>query len=808
MHYSLKKQIPTFIFFLFVFVNTTFAQNKALVKGKVVDKQTNEALSYANVRIFKSADNKVITGSISNENGAFSIDLAFGEYYALIEFMGYKAIKTALFSLSKEQPSKDLGILQAESVSNQLLEVEVRGEKSTMELALDKRVFNVGKDLANAGGTASDILTNIPSVAVDPDGAIKLRGSDNVRILIDGKPSGLVSFKGGAGLQSLQASMIERVEVITNPSARYEAEGMAGIINIILKKDKKQGFNGSFDVITGYPVNQGLGLNLNYRHRKVNFFINYGIAYRITPNIAHTYQEVYGKDTTTISDQDRNGRLRGFNNNIQGGLDYYFTDKSYLTASYLFRRSDARRLTDLVYKDFINSTNNLIRTTYRTQDETEAEPNSEYALTYRKDFDKKNHTFSAEVRFLDNWERSDQLFTQNAFFKDGSIDSKQTVLQNSLNDEYEKQWLFQIDYSQPIGKEGKVETGLRSSFRDMVNDYVVNQKNDQGVFVPLPGLKNYFIYNENINAWYGIVGNKTRKLSYQMGLRAEWTDVKTTLRETNEVNPRKYTNLFPSAHISYELPLENAIQLSYSRRVRRPFYNDLSPFATFSDSRNFFGGNPNLNPEFTNAFEIGHVKYLKNGSLSSSFFFRDTKDKIQTIRRVDALGFATTRPENLKGEQSLGVEMASQINLKKWWKSDFSFSFFQAKIDGSNIDEAYLRETYSWFVRHTSRFSLPNKWDLQLRGNYEAPQKTVQGRRLALYYVDFSVSKDVFKGKGTLNLNIMDIFNSRISRFVTEGDNFYTDGRSQFRRRQINLTLNYRIKNAKKVKSIISDETN
>lgn len=799
--------------FLFAFISILvsiplYSQNKATISGKVIDSKTSEIMSYASIRVLDAKTDKLITGGITTEKGTFSLQVPYGIYVVATEFMGYKIWKSDMLTLDKSNAAINLGTILLQTQSQQLTEVEVRAEKSTMEMALDKRVFNVGKDLANAGGTASDILTNIPSVSVEPDGGIKLRGSDNVRILIDGKPSGLVSFKGGAGLQSLQASMIERVEVITNPSARYEAEGMAGIINIVLKKDKKQGFNGSFDVITGYPVNEGLGINMNYRHQKLNFFLNYGIAYRITPNIAHNFQQVFNGDTTVISDQDRNGNLKGFNNNIQGGLDYFFSEKSYLTASYLFRRSDARRITDLTYRDYYNSLSNLIRTTYRQQDEKETEPNSEYALTYRRDFDKKNHSFSAEVRYIDNWERSDQLFTQNAFMPNGSIDKAQTLLQNSLNDEYEKQWLFQTDYSKPIHKDGKVEVGARANFRDMVNDYVVNQQNENGVFVPLPGLKNYFIYTENINAVYGIVGDKYKKLSYQIGLRAEWTNVKTTLRETNEVNPRNYSNLFPSAHIAWEMPNENSLQLSFSRRVRRPFYNDLSPFATFSDSRNFFGGNPNLNPEFTNAFEIGHIKYFKFGSLSSSLFYRDTKDKIQTIRSVNDLGFATTRPENLTGEKSFGLDIASQVNFYQWWKSDFSFSIFNADMDGSNIDENYKRNTQSWFARHTSKFSLPNRLDIQVRANYEAPQKTVQGRRLSMYYIDFSVSKEVFQGKGTLNLNIMDIFNTRVSRFVTEGANFITDGSSQFRRRQINLTLNYRIKNAKKVKSIISDETN
>ncbi len=807
MFISYKKSILLLIISFFTFQN--FAQNaKAKLGGTVIDAQTNAALSFSSIRILGENDAKLVAGNIADEAGKFSLSVPFGSYYAVIEFVGYKAFKTNVFNLSKENNQIDLGQIKVTSSSQNLTEVEVRAEKSSMELTLDKKVFNVGKDLANAGGSASDVLMNIPSVSVDPEGGVKLRGNDNVRILIDGKPSGLVSFKGGAGLQSLQSSMIERVEIITNPSARYEAEGMAGIINIILKKDRNQGFNASIEGVLGNPTNYGLGANLNYRHKKVNFFLNYGLTYRVSPNVGSLYQEVRAIDTLKISAQERNGTLEGFNNNIRGGLDYFFNDKNIITASYLFKRSDAHRITNLTYLDYLNTRSNLIRTTSRSQDETEDEPNSEYTLTYKKDFTKKGQNLSAEIKFIDNWERSNQLFTQNAFKANGVVDAEQTLIQNSLNDEFEKNWIYQLDYQQPIGKDGKFETGLRSSFRDMVNDFTVGQKNESGVFETVPGLKNYFIYNENISAVYGILGNKTKKFSYQAGLRAELTDVKTTLRETQEINPRKYTNLFPSLHFTYDLPKQNALQLSYSKRVRRPFYNDLSPFSTFADSRNFFSGNPNLNPEFTNAFELGHIKYYDKGSLSSSVYFRDTQDKIQSIRRVNNQGFATTRPENLTNEKSYGAEMASQFNVQKWWKLDLSFNFFKADIDGTNIDKTYLRETYTWFVRQSSRFALVKGFDIQLRANYEAAQKTVQGKRLPLYYFDFSASKDVFKGKGTLNLNALDIFNTRRMRFITEGENFLSENNSQFRRRQINLTLNYRInqaKNAKKAKSLIEE---
>ncbi len=768
-----------------------------MFKGVVIDSATGKGLDAASIQVFDAQSKKLIAGKVSEGDGRFEFNLQTGAYVAEVNYTGYNLFVVKRFDLSAQHPLADVGNIVLKAVGNLLDEVVVQAEKSSMTLSLDKKIFNVGRDLANAGGTAADILSNIPSVSVDPEGAIKLRGSDNVRILIDGKPSGLVSFKGGSGLQQLQASMIERVEIITNPSARYEAEGMAGILNIILKKDKRQGFNASFEVTTGYPTNLGAAANLNYRHRRVNFFINYGIAYRRQPARGSMYQELYERDTTFVLQQASDATITGFNNNIRGGLDFYFTESSVLTASYLFRRSDASRITDIRYDDYIFSKARMIGTSTRRQDEDEIEPNSEYSLIYKKSFARKGHELTGEVKFLDNWENSDQTFTQRFFAPNGNEDKTRSLLQKSVNDEFEKQLLFQVDYVRPIASEGKIETGVRSSFRDMTNDYIVTQENANGGFDPLPGLDNIFLYKENIHAVYGIVANKSNKLSYQAGLRAEWTDVKTVLKETNQENPRNYMNLFPSAHVTLELPKEHALQLSYSRRVRRPFYNDLSPFMTFSDSRNFSAGNPDLDPEFSDVIELGHIKYFNKGTLTSSIYYRNTNGKIDRIRSVDEQGNSITLPQNLNNEKAMGLELTSNYTPYKWWKLDFNANLFYADIDGSNIVKSYGTSTYSWFVRQTSRFTLAPAFDMQLRGNYEAPQRTAQGRRKSMYYFDYSVSKDVFKGNGTLNLSVLDIFNTRKSRNITEGVNFYSEGTYQGRRRQVNLTLNYRIKQSK-----------
>lgn len=778
-------------------------QVNRILRGRVIDSAGNLPLAGATIQLLKTGRKTPVAGTISGADGRFRLETGNGEYEVLWEYAGYQPRRSATFRLNDANPEKDLGDIRLTPAVAVLQEVVVQAEKSSMQLALDRKIFNVGKDLANAGGSASDILMNIPSVSVDPEGSVKLRGSDNVRILIDGKPSGLVSIKGGSGLNNLQAAMVERVEIITNPSARYEAEGNAGIINIILKKDRRQGFNGSFEVIGGQPVNYGLAANLNYRKDKINFFLNYGVAYRIQPTRGRMTQELYGKDTLRIMKQQDEAELLGFNNNIRAGLDYFFTEKSVLTLAYLYRRSQGNRRRSFVYDDYLFDLNNLQSRQGRTQDEDETEPNTEITVNYKRSFAQKGHELTAEVKYLDYWENSDQTFEQWPQISGGRpVTTSTRTIQRSLNDEWEKQYLLQLDYVKPIGSEGKFETGLRTSFRNMVNDYVVSERNAAGSYVPLPGLDNIFEYDENIHAAYAILGNRNGKLSYQSGLRAEWTDVTTILRETGQRNPRSYGNLFPSAHLTYNLPNDHGIQLSYSRRVRRPVYNDLSPYATFSDARNFNGGNPDLDPEFSDVFEIGHLKSFPKGAFSASVYFRNTTEKIERIRQVDKQGNAFTQPQNLLGEKAYGIEATGSATPRKWWKLDANINFFHARVDGSNILSAYKRETFSWFARQTSRFSLKHDLDIQLRMNYEARQRLVQGSRKGYFFTDLSFSKDILAQRGTLTLNVMDVFNSRKIFYIIEGPGFHTDALMGFRPRQVNMTFTYRIRQAKGTKTV------
>ena len=792
--------------------NTSIAQTgaKGKLTGKTIDEATQEIIPFSSIRLMSGNPQKAIAGGIGNEKGDFVVEAAYGTYDLIIESVGFEPITLKNQILSKEKSSINLGTIKIKSSTKTLAEVTVKGQKASMELALDKRIFNVGTDLANKGATAAEILGNLPSVQVDGEGGVRLRGSENVRILVDGKPSTMVGMSGG-GLAGLQGNLIDKVEIITNPSARYEAEGMAGIINIVLKKNTTQGFNAAFESTTGYPENFGATAILNYRKDKLNFFVNYGLLYRRSPGRSNIYQEIYVPGQTNYTRQNNKNNVTGTVNNVRGGADYFFNEKTILTGSYIFRRMDTERISDFHYDDYQKSLSNLYAVTDRQQVETEAEPNSEYALTFKKSFAKKGKDFTADLRYLNYWEKSDQTYTQVGKKADGKSWPENSKIQRAVNDEFENQWILTADYVNPVGKNAKIETGLRTSFRDMINDYIVTEKLPNGLFEVMPGFLNKFIYKENISAAYAIFGNKINKFSYQLGIRGEVTDIQTELEKTAEKNPRNYANLFPSMHFTYAVSPEKSFQLGYSRRVRRPTYNELSPFVTYSDNRNYFSGNPDLNPEFTDSYDLGGLKYLESGTLSASLYYRNTTGKIEQIRSVDANGYSTRLPFNFSNMQSMGAEFTSSNNLTKAWKADLSLNLFRAITDARNLDASFYSDTYSWFVRHTSRVKLGAGVDAQIRANYEAPQKTPQGSRGYMSWMDLSASKDIMDGNGTITFNVLDVFSSRIMRSEIKGVGFFTEAEMQGRLTQFNFTFNYRFKTTKqaaKQRRSMMDEDN
>lgn len=767
------------------------------ITGRVVNEGTNQPLGYATITLYNAADSTLITGGVTDDAGAFAIEIKPGNYYAEITFLSYQTKIVNNIQLTEAKPSADLGTITLGADATTLSEIEVTAEKSHLQMSLDKRVFNVGKDLANSGGTATEVLDNIPSVAVDVEGNVSLRGSGGVRILVNGKPSGLVGIGNTDGLRNIPADMIERVEVVTNPSARYEAEGMSGIINIILKKEQTLGVNGSFSVNAGYPDNYGSSVNLNYRHEKLNLFANYSASYRKNPGGGFTFQQFSNSDSLFITEQRSDRERGGFSNSFRSGLDYFFNDNNILTAAFSYRMSTDENITKNEYRDFLNGLNNPTGISVRRDLEKETEPNLEYNLTFRRTFERQGHELVADIRYQDNIEKENSNITESFFTPEFTRIDVPDLFQYSYNKEAEKSLIAQLDYVQPFAKDGKFEMGLRGALRRIDNDYRVEELIDYQWQI-LPGLSNNFNYEEDVYAAYAIYGNKYGKVSVQTGLRAELSDITTQLIQTNEVNNRDYFNLFPSVHVGYELSNDNSLQISYSRRINRPRFWDLNPFFSFSDARNFRSGNPNLNPEFTDAYELGHLKYWGNASLTSSLYYRYTKGIIERIQTVDTEGNTVTQPQNLAEEDAFGAEFTFSVSPKKWWDMDGSFNFYRAITDGGTIRPDLHADFYSWFTRLNSKIELWKTLNTQLRFNYRAPRKTTQGRNKSESYIDLALSKDIFKTNGTITLSVRDLFNSRRHRFITEGDNFYREGDFQWRARQVVLTLNYRINQSKK----------
>ncbi|PHN05908.1 outer membrane beta-barrel family protein [Flavilitoribacter nigricans] len=785
------------IAFLFLLIGIQFASAQGKVIGSVFDTDETTPLQFAAVSIYSQSDTAMITGGTTDLDGNFEIPVSFGKYMIKVDFISYRSIWSDGFEVSAANSTVDMGMVTLSTDATVLQEIEVRAEKSTLQMAMDKKVFNVGKDLASTSGSASEVLDNIPSVTVDVEGNVSLRGSEGVRILVDGKPSGLVGVRGANGLQSLGADMIEKVEVITNPSARYEAEGMTGIINIILKKERKEGLNGSFDLRAGAPANYGAGINLNYRKKKINFFTNYGFRYRRGPGISNQYQEFVQDGQTNIVEVLGDRNRGGYSNSVRMGADYFLNDRNTLTASFNYRNGRDNNESRIEYYDYLNSyPDNLTGITVRTQDELEKEPNLEYALNYKRTFKKDGQELLASVQYRQSTESEDADYRETFFESDFSPLTTPDLLQRSYNEEGEKSLLLQTDYIQPIGREGKLEFGYRGSFRQIDNDYLVEEFADD-VWGTLPNLSNDFNYDENIHAIYAILGNKPGRFSYQFGLRMEVSDVLTELLQTGERNDRTYTNFFPSAHFTYELSEGNNVQISYSRRLRRPRFWDLNPFFTFSDARNIFRGNPNLNPEFTDVYEIGHIKYFNNASLSSNIYYRHTNgliQRIQTLQQEENGDLITVRqPENLATEDAIGLEFIFSADPAKWLRMDASVNAFHSSVDGSNLNQSYVRDAFSWFGRINSRMTIWKKLDVQLRLNYRAPQQTAQGDRKSMSYVDLALSREVLRGKGTLTLSLNDAFNSQKYRYSNYGENFFSEGIHQRRPRSVSLNFSYRL---------------
>ncbi len=734
---------------------------KFLIVGQVVEASSNQSIDYATVTIFDSKTDKMISGTTTENGGVFRLESKSKDIYVEISFIGYttKRIDELIWKGNKA----DIGVITLGEDSKTLDEVVVTATKSTTEFKLDKRVFNVGTDLSTTGASALEVLNNVPSVNVSIEGEVTLRGSGGVQILINGKPSVLADEASGA-LGTITADMLESIEVITNPSAKYEAEGTSGIINLILKKNEKTGLNGSVTLNTGYPHNHSVGLSLNKRTEKLNLFTQFGVGYKQQPNKVENINRdlISGRTINSIGEEFRNEKFY----NVILGSDYYINPQNIITlsGSFAYEVEEQPSTTDFNSVDG----NELVTREWQRTEVTEAtNPKLQYELQYKKDFtDHKDHKLQFSA--IGNYFGKDQSSVFSETTISGSDDPTNQTTATSFN---EGKYTFNLDYTKPFAEHWQIETGAQYVDNSVSNDYTVSDIID-GESVVNEGLTNLFEYDQKVLGLYTTGSYEGDVWGIKLGIRAENTDLSTLLQNTNTENSQNFTNLFPSAHTSYKVSNRISLQAGYSRRIYRPRLWDLNPFFNIRNNFTIRTGNPELLPEYTDSYEVGSIFIYDKVSFNVNAYHRYTTEKIDRVSTFEDNVNVFT-PENIGTNKTTGLELNFKYSpMKKITiNGDANYNIFQR--EGKFNDQDFDFTSNRWSSKLTSKFKVNRSFDFEVTGRYRSSVKTIQGVSSANLFGDFGLRYKILNGKAVINLSVRDAFASRIRENVAEGDDFY-----------------------------------
>lgn len=760
-----------FPFLLSIKLSIIFAQqNNFEVKGVIIDQSSEQPIPFATVLVVDKLTSQPITGVNTADDGSFSIIASSKEIFIEVSFIGYETIRREDIQINGQ--NVDLGKIALSEQSQMLNEVEVRGERSSTEFRLDKRVFNVGKDLSSAGANALEVLDNVPSVTVSIEGQVSLRGNSGVQILINGKPSVLTS-EGGNALRSITAEMIEKVEVITNPSAKYEAEGTAGIINIVIKKDEREGVNGSFSLNYGKPENNSVGLSLNRRTERFNLFTQIGYGIRNYPRQQKNKNDDFLTNTQILTEGTQYRKEEFYN--IILGTDYYINPQNVITLSgfYAFEAEDQPSNTHVM--QYQNNTQ-LTSEWNREEVTTAGNPKYQYEFIYKKDFlDDEDHDliFSATGNLFSK-EQTSEFFNTSVLGID-AFDDQQT--RTFFKEEVHT---FKLDYTHPFGEEWTVEGGFQYSNNDVSNDFEI--KDDLGgQWLINPGFTNIFEFKQSVLGVYGITAYESDTWGVQLGLRTENTRVNTLLVNTNQKNDQNFTDWFPSVNTSYKFNTTFSIQAGYSKRIYRPRLWDLNPFFNIRNSFNYRKGNPDLRSEYSDSFEISAIYVKGIASINMSLYQLFTTNAIESVTTFQD-NISVRAPENLGTKRANGIELNGKINPTKKIviSGDFNYNTFDRKAawQGQSFDFKGNR----WSSEITSKFKFPKDLDIEFSWNYQSGFKTIDGKASPSQYLNLGARKKLLKGKGVVSFNIRDIFATRVNENQTIRDDFNIWNRSVYGR--------------------------
>ncbi len=771
----MKRVLLLFTLFLCsVFASNLFANNNTeppigSISGTIVDNALNQPVAYAAIVIKSEDGSKTITGGITTENGTFEIKkLPEGSFILEVQFIGYKTHSQKLV-ITKKNRKVDVGTITLMEETEELSEVEVVAERTTIEQRVDRKVINVGKDLTTAGATASDIMNNIPSVNVDSQtGDITMRGNSNVRVMVDGK---LSNVPVAQLLRQIPSTSIKSIELITNPSAKYNPEGMSGIINIVLHKNANIGFNGNITtgLTKGIEAKFNSSIDLNYRQGKFNFYGNYG------NNIGK-----YVNDGTILRiDENSLQAFDFFNNNkshlYKVGVDFYLNDKNTISVFTNQNIFDGNGLgtTRVTYN---NDLSRNVTQFFRDDSENQSE---QYNFDYKLDFKKEGHNIELEVDY--------NRFDSN---QDANFDSTGATLfpdYMDFVDTERTQTIANLDYVNPLDSISKLEVGLESRIFGTDVDYSSTglSFNSNGDLIPTPSTA--FTYDMDIYSAYATFSQTRGKFSYQAGIRVEDVEVKA---DTNRVRSftDKYTQVYPSAFVTYSPNDKDQLQISYSRRVDRPGLQQVNPIREWATPLISSFGNPSLVPQFTNSYEANYTKRIKNGSVTGGVFYRSISDEINRAVYVDRLDFnkLILTFDNFDNTSAYGFELSTNYKVAQWWSINGSFDFYSQtqrgiteSLSGDSpnptendiIVERVEVDNTAWNLRMNNSFKVNKELTLQLFGFYRGQNRTIQFTAEPMYFVNLGARYSFAQGKGTISLNYNDMFNTM--RFGFDGDRPY-----------------------------------
>jgi outer membrane receptor protein involved in Fe transport len=797
----------TVLFLLVLSVLTVYAETEkgAQITGKVIDASTKQGMEFANISLRKTGSKEFIKGTVSDQLGAFRLDgVSNGNYVVAVSVVGYATFEKEL-TIGTGQKTINLRNILLKEDTQLLNEVQVVGQRSQMKFEIDRKVFNVDQSLATAGGSASDVLGNIPSVQVDPEGEVSLRGNSSVTVWINGKESGLSADNRAQILEQLPAESIERVEVITNPSAKYNPEGTAGIINIVLKKNRKAGYYGSLQAGVDTRGGYNAAGNVNFSSGKFESFVNVGTRVRKSEGEGYTNRQNLDDNGNPVSylNQLRNDEDTRKPVIFRAGTTYHATDKDHFSFNGfgLLGRGDET--------DWLNYTSNIpgsFTSSLRTSAEKRKMNIGNFEIGYKRDFsEKSNLDLSASYNLVNITPESSFLQVSN--YAGGTSTSSYQFQENVMKP---RKWEFQADYVTEFGEQNKIEAGYKGEFLTSKSKVSTYSGTSEGNAAFNEGLYNNFTYDQNVNALYATYSKRINRFGIQLGLRGEHTRTNTNSLGYNQSEidhpayKDDYFSFYPSAFLSYQLPSNNELQLNYTRRVSRPWGGQLNPFVNLTDSTNISYGNPLLLPQYSNSLELNYIKNWENHTLSASLYYRNTDNVIQRISYRDGDIMKSTF-ENIAKTQSAGTELILKNNLFRMIDLTSTLNFYYNKLDGFSYLPAGATtpvvgeadEDFSWSARIIANVMLPWGVSLQATGDYNSRELVAQGYRKANHAIDLGLRKSFLDRKLSLTINTRDLLNSRKRETITSGSGFSQESVFARSGRTVGFTLTYNFGNMK-----------